>query len=67
MEIIMVSVKAKNGKTIKDKKEITDRWTEYFEAFLNRPIAQENPKICENEDDPQNHPQLMKCIKPSRK
>ena len=44
-------MKAKDGKTIKDERERTDRWKEYFEAILNRPIPQENPEICESKED----------------
>ena len=46
-----IAVKAKDGKTMKDERERADRWREHFEAILNRPIPQENPEICENEED----------------
>ena len=34
-----ISVKAKDGKSIKYKRERTDGWKEHFEAILNRPIS----------------------------
>ena len=46
-----IAVKVKDGKTVKDERERTDRWREHFEAILNRPIPQENPEICESEED----------------
>ena len=46
-----IAVKAKDGKTIKNERERTDGWREHFEAILNRPIPQENPEICESEED----------------
>ena len=46
-----IAVKAKDGTTIKDEKKRTDRWREHFEAILNRPIPQENPELCESEED----------------
>ena len=46
-----IAVKAKDGKTIKDERERNDGWKDHFEAILNRPIPQENPVICESEED----------------
>ena len=46
-----IAVKAKDGKTIKDERERTDRWKEHFEAIRNRSIPQEIPEICESEKD----------------
>ena len=65
-----IAVKAKDGKTIKDERERTDRWREHFEAILNRPIPKRTLRSVRVKKIlifQQNHPQLRKCIKPSRK